>query len=321
MSFSEPLITIAIAARTKADEEKLAQALFRLVAEDPALCVTSGETPGDLVIGGVSDLHLEIVLDRLKREFNVEAGVGRPQIAYKETLTRPADGEMKYARQSGGRGQYAHVKIHVFPGEPGSGYIFENEVMQGTIPEKFISAIREGLEETLMRGVVAGYPLDDIRIQLYDGSYHDVDSSEAAFRTAAAMAFEDAAKKARPIVLEPVMRVEVVVDEEYASGVMESVASRGVIQSQEDRGDVQIIHARVPLAAMFGYATDLRSRTRGRGTYSMEFDRYLPCPPPEADNGGLASLVRAPHKPGPFRDGRVALPEPDDDIWTTDDAD
>jgi elongation factor G len=316
MTFPEPLISIAIAPRTKADQEKLTQGLFRLVAEDPALRVKSGEAAGDVVIGGVSDLHLEIVIDRLKREFGVEAGVGRPQIAYKETLTRSADGEMKYASQAGGRGQYAHVKIHVVPGDPGSGYIFENEVIQGAIPKQFIRAIREGIGEALTRGVVAGYPLDGIRVQLYDGSYHDVDSSEAAFRTAAAMAFEDAAKKAGPVLLEPVMRVEVVVPEEYAGDVMENLSSRrGVVQSREDRDGTQIVGARVPLAEMFGYATDLRSRSMGRGTYSMHFDRYQPCPPARGDEGGLASLVRAPRKPGPFRDGRVALPEPDDDGW------
>ena len=317
----EPLISIAIEPKTTADGERLAQGLFRCTAEDPTLRVKSGKTAGEVVIGAMSELHLEIVLDRLRREFGVEASVGRPQIAYKETLTRAADGEMKYIARTGGRGLYAHVTIHLYPGEPGTGFTFENEILQGAIPEPFINAIREGLEERLMRGVVAGYPIVDVRIQLFDGSYHDVDSSELAFRIAAAMAFEDAATKARPIVLEPVMRIEVVVPEEYAGDVMENLSGRGAIQSRDDRGDVQIIHARVPLAAMFGYATELRSRTRGRGTYSMEFDGYFPCPPPEVDSGGLASLVRAPRKPGPFRDGRVALPEPDDDGWRADGSD
>jgi elongation factor G len=243
----------------------------------------------------------------------------RESIAYKETLTRPADGEMKYARQAGGRGHYAHVKLHVFPGDPGSGYIFENEVLKGAIPEPFINAIREGIGEALMRGVVAGYPIDDVRVQVYDGSYHHLDSSEAAFRIAAAMAFEDAAKKASAVLLEPVMHVEVGVPEEHAEEVIGNLSDRrGVIQSTEDRDGTRVITARVPLPEMFGYATDLRSRTMGRGTHSMRFDRYQPCPPAEGDDEGRASLVREPHKPGPLRDGRVALPEPDDD-WRTED--
>jgi elongation factor G len=229
---------------------------------------------------------------------------------------------MKYASQAGGRGHYGHVKIHIFPGAPGSGHVFENEVMAGTVPEQFIDAIREGLEEALLRGVLAGHPIDDVRIQLYDGSYHDLDSSDRAFRIAAAMALEDGAKKAGPVLLEPVMHVEVVVPEEHAEDVIENLSGRrGLTQSREDRDGTQIISARVPLAEMFGYATDLRSRTMGRGTYSMRFDRYQPCPPAEDDDEGRASLVREPHKPGPLRDGRVALPEPDDDLWTTDDSD
>jgi elongation factor G len=227
---------------------------------------------------------------------------------------------MKYARQSGGRGHYGHVKLHVYPGLPGTGAVFENEVLQGAIPARFIDPIREGIEEARMRGVLTGYPVDDVRIQLYDGSYHDVDSSEDAFRIAAAMAFQDAAKKAGPVVLEPVMRVEVVVDEDDAHGVIENLSSRsGQIQSREDRGDVQRITARVPLSKMFGYASDLRSRTMGRGTYSMSFDRYQPCPPPEDEDGGRGALVREPREPGPLTDGHIALPEPDDD-WRTEES-
>src|SRR3982074_2412958 len=224
-------------------------------------------------------LHLEIIVDRLKREFAVEATVGKPQVAYKETLTRPADGEMKYSKQTGGRGQYGHVKIHLFPGEPGAGYTFENETTQGSIPKEFIKPIDEGIKEALTRGVLAGYPVDDVRIELYDGSYHDVGSAEMAFKIAGSMAFQDAAKKARPVLLEPIMRVEVVVPKEHMGDVMGDLASRrGRILSQEDRGGTPIINARVPLSEMFGYATDLRSRTQGRATYSMHFDRYEQAP-------------------------------------------
>jgi elongation factor G len=279
MDFPEPVISLAIEPKTKADQEKLGQGLGKLMNEDPTFRVKTDQATGEVVIAGMGELHLEIIVDRLKREFNVEASVGRPQVAYKETLTRPADGEMKYAKQTGGRGQYGHVKIHLFPGEPGTGYIFENETTQGSIPKEFIKPIDEGIKEALTRGVLAGYPVDDVRIELYDGSYHDVDSSEMAFKIAGSMAFQDAAKKAKPVLLEPVMRVEVVVPKEHMGDVMGNLSSRrGQIQSQEDRGGTQIINARVPLAEMFGYATDLRSRTQGRATYSMHFDRYEQAP-------------------------------------------
>ena len=279
MDFPEPVISLAIEPKTKADQEKLGAGLQKLMAEDPTFRVKTDQATGEVVIAGMGELHLEIIVDRLKREFNVEASVGRPQVAYKETLTRPADGEMKYAKQTGGRGQYGHVKIHLFPGEPGTGYIFENEVTQGAIPKEFIKPIDEGIKEALTRGVLAGYPVDDVRIELYDGSYHDVDSSEMAFKIAGSMAFQDAAKKAKPVLLEPVMRVEVVVPKEHMGDVMGNLSSRrGQIQSQEDRGGTQIINARVPLSEMFGYATDLRSRTQGRATYSMHFDRYEQAP-------------------------------------------
>ncbi|HYT65991.1 MAG TPA: elongation factor G [Vicinamibacterales bacterium] len=279
MDFPEPVISLAIEPKTKADQEKLGQGLGKLMAEDPTFRVKTDQATGEVVIAGMGELHLEIIVDRLKREFNVEASVGRPQVAYKETLTRPADGEMKYAKQTGGRGQYGHVKIHLFPGEPGTGYVFENEVTQGAIPKEFIKPIDEGIKEALTRGVLAGYPVDDVRIELYDGSYHDVDSSEMAFKIAGSMAFQDAAKKAKPVLLEPVMRVEVVVPKEHMGDVMGNLSSRrGHIQSQEDRGGTQIINARVPLSEMFGYATDLRSRTQGRATYSMHFDRYEQAP-------------------------------------------
>jgi elongation factor G len=279
MDFPKPVISLAIEPKTKSDQEKLGVGLGKLMAEDPTFRVQTDPQTGQVIIAGMGELHLEIIVDRLKREFNVEATVGKPMVAYKETLTRPADGEMKYAKQTGGRGQYGHVKIHLFPGEPGSGYIFENETTGGSIPKEFIKPIDQGIQEALTRGVLAGYPIDDVRIELYDGSYHDVDSSEMAFKIAGSMAFQDAAKKAKPVLLEPVMRVEVVVPKEHMGDVMGNLSSRrGQIQSQEDRGGTQIIQARVPLSEMFGYATDLRSRTQGRATYSMHFDRYEQAP-------------------------------------------
>jgi elongation factor G len=279
MDFPKPVISLAIEPKTKSDQEKLGVGLQKLRAEDPTFHVQTDVQTGQVIIAGMGELHLEIIVDRLKREFSVEASVGKPQVAYKETLTRAADGEMKYAKQTGGRGQYGHAKIHLYPGEPGSGYIFENDTTGGSIPKEFIKPIDEGIKEALTRGVLAGYPIDDVKIVLYDGSYHDVDSSEMAFKIAGSMAFQDAAKKARPVLLEPVMRVEVVVPKEHMGDVMGNLSSRrGQIQSQEDRGGTQIIQARVPLSEMFGYATDLRSRTQGRATYSMHFDRYEQAP-------------------------------------------
>jgi elongation factor G len=280
MDFPKPVISLAIEPKTKSDQEKLGVGLQKLRAEDPTFHVNTDVQTGQVIIHGMGELHLEIIVDRLKREFAVEATVGKPQVAYKETLTRPADGEMKYSKQTGGRGQYGHCKIHLFPGEPGSGYIFENETTGGSIPKEFIKPIDEGIKEALTRGILAGFPIDDVRIELYDGSYHDVDSSEMAFKIAGSMAFQDAAKKARPVLLEPIMRVEVVVPKEHMGDVMGNLSSRrGQIQSQEDRGGTQIINARVPLSEMFGYSTDLRSRTQGRATYSMHFDRYEQAPP------------------------------------------
>ena len=279
MVFPEPVISLAIEPKTKADQEKLGQGMQKLMTEDPTFRVNTDDQTGQVIIRGMGELHLEIIVDRLKREFSVDATVGKPQVAYKETLTRPADGEMKYAKQTGGRGQYGHVKIHLYPGEPGTGYIFENNIVGGTIPREFIKPVDEGIKEALTRGVLAGYPIADVRIELYDGSFHDVDSSEMAFKIAGSMAFQDAAKKAKPVLLEPVMRVEVVVPKEYMGDVMGDLASRrGRIQSQDDRGGTQIINARVPLSEMFGYSNDLRSRTQGRATYSMHFDRYEQAP-------------------------------------------
>jgi elongation factor G len=279
MDFPKPVISLAIEPKTKSDQEKLGVGLQKLRAEDPTFHVQTDIQTGQVIIAGMGELHLEIIVDRLKREFSVEATVGKPQVAYKETLTRPADGEMKYAKQTGGRGQYGHAKIHLYPGEPGTGYIFENKTVGGSIPKEFIKPIDQGIQEALTRGILAGFPIDDVRIELYDGSYHDVDSSEMAFKIAGSMAFQDAAKKARPVLLEPIMRVEVVVPKEHMGDVMGNLSSRrGQIQSQEDRGGTQIINARVPLSEMFGYSTDLRSRTQGRATYSMHFDRYEQAP-------------------------------------------
>jgi elongation factor G len=280
MDFPKPVISLAIEPKTKSDQEKLGVGLQKLMAEDPTFRVQTDQQTGQVIIAGMGELHLDIIVDRLKREFSVEATVGKPQVAYKETLTRPADGDGRYVKQTGGRGQYGHAKIHLFPGEPGSGYVFENEIVGGSIPKEFIKPIDEGIKEALTRGILAGFPIDDVRIELYDGSYHDVDSSEMAFKIAGSMAFQDAAKRARPVLLEPMMRVEVVVPKEHMGDVMGNLSSRrGQIQSQEDRGGTQIIQARVPLSEMFGYATDLRSRTQGRATYSMHFDRYEQAPP------------------------------------------
>jgi elongation factor G len=279
IDFPEPVISLAIEPKTKADQEKLGMGLEKLRAEDPTFRVKTDTETGQVVIAGMGELHLEIIVDRLKREFNVEATVGRPQVAYKETITRSAEGEGRYIKQTGGRGQYGHAKIRLIPRKPGEGYLFENEIVGGTIPKEFIKPIDQGIQEARTTGVLAGYPMSDFLVELYDGSYHDVDSSEMAFKIAGSMAFKDAAKKAHPVLLEPVMRVEVVVPEEYMGDVIGNLNSRrGHIQSMEARGGSQVINSRVPLAEMFGYATDIRSRTQGRGSYSMHFDRYEPAP-------------------------------------------
>lgn len=284
-----------------------------LMAEDPALRFKGGPLPGEVVIAAPGELQLEIVLDRLKREFNIEASVGRPQVAYKETFTRPADGEMKYAKQTGGRGEYAHAKIHLYPGESGSGYMFENRILGGAIPNEFIQSVDEGIKDALTHGVLAGYPVEDVRIELYDGSYHDADSSAAAFKIAGSMAFRDAAKKAAPVLLEPVMRVDVLIPQEYASDVIANLSGRrGHIRSREQRGNTQSISAHVPLSEMFGYSSDLRERSRGHGTFVMQFDRYQPVQGGEY-GGPQDAFVRAPQRPSPTpRSSGVALPEPED---------
>jgi elongation factor G len=279
MEFPEPVISLAIEPKTKADQEKLGLGLQKLMAEDPTFRVRTDQQTGQTIIAGMGELHLEIIVDRLKREFSVDASVGRPQVAYKETITRPAEAEGKWIRQTGGRGQYGHAKIRIAPRKPGEGYEFVNKIVGGSIPKEYIKPIDEGIREAMTTGVLAGYPVDDVAVELYDGSYHDVDSSEMAFKFAGSIAFKEAAQRAKPVLLEPVMRVEVVVPKEFLGDVMGNLASRrGHIQSQEERGGTQIVSARVPLSEMFGYATDLRSRTQGRATYSMHFDRYEPAP-------------------------------------------
>jgi elongation factor G len=279
MDFPEPVISLAIEPKTKSDQEKLGVGLAKLKAEDPTFHVKTDEETGQVVIAGMGELHLEIIVDRLKREFSVEASVGAPQVAYKETITRAAEGEGKWIKQSGGRGQYGHAKIRVIPRKPGEGYEFVNEIVGGSIPKEFIKPIDQGVREAMTTGFLAGYPMDDVKVELFDGSYHDVDSNEMSFKFAGSMAFKDAAGKAHPVLLEPVMRVEVVVPEEYMGDVIGDVTKRrGHIQSMETRGGSQVINARVPLAQMFGYATDIRSRTQGRGSYSMHFDRYEQAP-------------------------------------------
>jgi elongation factor G len=279
MDFPTPVISLAIEPKTKADQEKLGQGLAKLTSEDPTFQVRTDDETGQVVISGMGELHLEIIVDRLRREFGVEATVGRPQVAYRETLTKPAQAEGRYVKQTGGRGQYGHVKLRVVPGQPGDGFVFKNEIFGGSVPREFIGPIEDGVREAITTGVLAGYPIDDVSVALYDGSSHDVDSSEVAFKIAASMAFREAARRASPVLLEPVMRVEVVVPEAHMGDIIADLnGRRGKVNSMEAHGGTQIVNARVPLSAMFGYATDLRSRTQGRATYSMHFDRYEQVP-------------------------------------------
>ena len=279
MEFPSPVISLAIEPRTKVDQEKLGQALAKLTVEDPTFQVKTDTDTGQVVISGMGELHLEILVDRLKREFGVAAAVGRPQVAYKETLTHPTESEGRFVKQTGGRGQFGHVKIRVVPGPAGHGFEFSNDIHGGAIPREYIKSVEEGIRDAMTTGVLAGYPIEDVSVSLYDGSYHEVDSSEMAFKVAGSMAFREAARKGGAELLEPIMRVEVVVPEEYMGDIITDLNSRrGRIRSMEARGGTQIVNARVPLAEMFGYATDLRSRTQGRATYSMHFDRYEQVP-------------------------------------------
>ena len=279
MEFPEPVIRVAIEPKTKAGQEKMAIALAKLAEEDPTFRTYTDEETGQTIIAGMGELHLEIIVDRLLREFKVEANVGAPQVAYKETIRKAVEQETKYSRQTGGKGQYGHVKIRVEPNESGKGYEFENKVVGGAIPKEYIPAVDAGIRGAMLSGTVAGYPVVDVKVTLYDGSYHEVDSSEMAFKIAGSMAFKEAMRKADPTLLEPIMKVSVIVPEEYMGDVIGDIsARRGQIQGYEMRAGAQQIDAFVPLAEMFGYATDLRSRTQGRGQYTMEPSHYIELP-------------------------------------------
>jgi len=279
ITFAVPVISVAVEPKTKADQEKMGMALGRLAQEDPTFKVHTDPDSGQTIISGMGELHLEIIVDRMMREYKVEANVGKPQVAYRETIRRHAEAEGKYIRQTGGRGQYGHAKIYLDPQPPGTGYEFVNDIVGGSVPKEFIKPIDQGIQEALEGGVLAGYPMVDVKATLYDGSYHDVDSNEMAFKIAGSMAFKEAARKASPVLLEPVMAVEVVTPEDYAGVIMGDLSSRrGRIEGMEHRAGSQVIKAIVPLAEMFGYATHMRSSTQGRAEYSMHFARYEEAP-------------------------------------------
>ena len=279
MEFPEPVISVAVEPKTKADQEKMGIALSKLAQEDPSFRVHTDEESGQTIISGMGELHLDIIVDRMKREFKVEANVGRPQVAYRETIRKAVEAEGKFVRQSGGRGQYGHVKIKLEPMEQGGGYEFENAIVGGVVPREYISSVDKGIQEQVGNGVIAGYPVVDVKVTLYDGSYHEVDSNEMAFKVAGSMAFKNAAVIANPVLLEPLMKVEVVTPEDYMGDVMGDLnRRRGIVQGMEDGPAGKVINAHVPLSEMFGYATDLRSQTQGRATYTMEFDHYAEAP-------------------------------------------
>ncbi len=279
MVFPEPVIHVAVEPKTKADQDKMGMALNRLQMEDPSFRVHTDEETGQTIIGGMGELHLEILVDRMFREFKVEANVGKPQVAYRETITRQVESEGRYIRQTGGRGQYGHCWLRLIPQEPGTGFVFENETVGGSIPKEFINPIHKGIEEAMQGGVLAGYPMVDIKVEVFDGSFHDVDSSEMAFKIAGSIGFKDGAAKAHPVLLEPVMAVEVVTPDDYMGDVIGDLNSRrGKVHAMNPRSGVQMIEALVPLAEMFGYSTDLRSKTQGRATYTMQFAHYAQVP-------------------------------------------
>lgn len=279
MDFPDPVIAVAVEPRTKADQEKMGVALGKLAQEDPSFRVHTDEESGQTIIEGMGELHLEIIVDRMKREFNVEANVGKPQVAYRETIKQALEQEGKFVRQSGGRGQFGHVWVKLEPQEPGKGYEFINEIVGGVIPKEYIPAVDKGIQEQMQNGVIAGYPVVDVKVTLFDGSFHEVDSSEMAFKIAGSMAFKQGALKAKPVLLEPIMSVEVVTPEDYMGDVMGDLnRRRGLVQGMEDSPAGKIVRAEVPLAEMFGYSTDLRSATQGRATYTMEFSKYAEAP-------------------------------------------
>jgi elongation factor G len=284
MEFPEPVISVAVEPRTKADQEKMGVALQKLAKEDPSFRVATDEESGQTIISGMGELHLDIIVDRMKREFSVEANVGAPQVAYRETIRKSVEQEGKFVRQSGGRGQYGHVWLKLEPRKAGEGYEFENGIVGGVVPREYISSVDKGVQEQMENGVIGGYPVVDVKVTLYDGSYHDVDSSEMAFKIAGSMAFREGALNANPVLLEPIMKVEVVTPEDYLGDVMGDLnRRRGITQGMDDSPTGKIIRAEVPLAEMFGYATDLRSATQGRATYSMEFEKYNEAPATIAD--------------------------------------
>ncbi len=285
MEFPEPVIAVAVEPRTKVDQEKMGIALQKLAKEDPSFRVATDEESGQTIISGMGELHLDIIVDRMKREFKVEANVGKPQVAYRETIRKTVEQEGKFVRQSGGRGQYGHVYLKIEPQEPGEGYEFVNAIVGGVVPREYINAVDKGVKDQMENGVVAGYPVVDAKVTLYDGSYHDVDSSEMAFKIAGSMAFREGATKAHPVMLEPIMKVEVVTPEDYMGDVMGDLnRRRGLPQGMEDSPSGKVIRAEVPLAEMFGYATDLRSMSQGRAVYSMEFEKYQEVPQSVADS-------------------------------------
>jgi elongation factor G len=283
MEFPEPVISVAIEPKTKADQDKLGEALSKLMDEDPTFRVTVDEETGQTLISGMGELHLEIIVDRLRREFRVEANIGKPQVAYKETIRKKARAEGKFIRQTGGRGQYGHVWIEIEPNR-GKGYEFIDAIVGGVIPKEFIPAVDQGIREAMQNGIIAGYPVVDVKVTLFDGSYHEVDSSDLAFKIAASIAFKEAAKQAEPVLLEPIMEVEIVTPDEYLGDVIGDLNSRrGRIEGINMRKDGQVVKALVPLAEMFGYATRLRSITQGRAIYTMQFHHYEEVPQQIAD--------------------------------------
>jgi elongation factor G len=284
MEFPEPVIAVAVEPKTKSDQEKMGIALSKLAQEDPSFRVRTDEESGQTIIAGMGELHLDIIVDRMRREFKVDANVGAPQVAYRETIRTKVEQEGKFVKQSGGRGQYGHVYLRIEPQEAGAGYEFVNEIVGGVVPREYIPAVDKGVQEAMQSGVMAGYPVVDVKVTLYDGSYHDVDSNEMAFKVAGSMCFKEGVRKAKPVLLEPIMKVEVVTPEEYMGDVMGDLNSRrGIVQGMDDSPSGKQIKAEVPLSAMFGYATDLRSATQGRANYSMEFTKYAEVPASIAD--------------------------------------
>ena len=284
MVFPEPVISLSVEPKSKADQDKMGIALQKLAEEDPTFRTHTDEETGETIISGMGELHLDIIVDRMRREFKVEANIGAPQVAYRETFTQAADVEGKFVRQSGGRGQYGHVWIKFEPQEPGAGYEFVDAVVGGVVPREYIGSVDAGLKDALQNGQLSGFPVVDVKATLFDGSYHDVDSSEMAYKIAASMALKNAYDKCKPVLLEPVMKVEVVIPDEYLGDVMGDITSRrGRLDGMEARGNAQVIRAYVPLSEMFGYATALRSNTQGRGNYSMEMDHYEQVPKSIAD--------------------------------------